>query len=189
MTLPPQVMRMLADAERLQTERDDARAGCYDACVVSDPALVYAALAALPQRGVFVEWGSGFGVVALLAASLGFDAYGIEIEGKLAAAAEELARRHGLAAEFAAGTFVPADFSEGDLLEDEHLRHGAEGPDGYEELGIAASDVDVFFAFPWPGEEDWFVALFRSVARPGARLVLNRGREGIDVVVRRARRA
>src|SRR5260370_28102597 len=57
--------------------------------------------------GLFCEWGSGFGVVACLAAMLDFDACGIEIEGDLVEAAEQLAGDFDVPVEFVCGSFIP----------------------------------------------------------------------------------
>ena len=56
----------------------------------------------------FCEWGSGFGVNTCLAAMLEFDAWGIEVEGELVAAARRLAADFDLPAEFVRGSFIPA---------------------------------------------------------------------------------
>src|SRR5262249_24968675 len=56
----------------------------------------------------FCEWGSGLGVVACLAAMLGFEARGIEVEGELVDAARRLAGDFGLPVEFARGSFIPS---------------------------------------------------------------------------------
>jgi hypothetical protein len=50
---------------------------------------------------LFCEWGSGFGVVTCLAASLEFDAYGIEVDGALVRASRHLATDFDLPVEFA----------------------------------------------------------------------------------------
>ena len=61
--------------------------------------VVYNVLCAIP-RGRFCEWGSGMGVVTGLAETLGFNAYGIEINADLAAAADQFSAE-------AAGEDVP----------------------------------------------------------------------------------
>src|SRR2546423_1671474 len=70
-------------------------------------ALQALAESALAPGGRFCEWGSGFGVVTCLAAMIGFDACGIEIEPDLVAAARRLAADFDLSAEFVCGSFVP----------------------------------------------------------------------------------
>src|SRR5262249_14444713 len=79
--------------------------------VPSDFERTYAVLRALaadrPHGNRFCEWGSGFGVVACLAAMLDFDTCGIEIEGELVDAAQQLAGDFGLPVEFIPGSFIP----------------------------------------------------------------------------------
>ena len=53
------------------------------------------------------EWGSGFGVVAMLAALHGFEACGIEVEGELIDQAEQLAEDFEIQVRFAQGSFIP----------------------------------------------------------------------------------
>jgi hypothetical protein len=60
----------------------------YPRYVASEPAQVYAALKHVRDEGLalgerFIEWGSGFGVATSLAAQLGFEATGIELEDGL----------------------------------------------------------------------------------------------------------
>ncbi|MBL8756215.1 MAG: hypothetical protein JNK15_23170, partial [Planctomycetes bacterium] len=62
--------------------------------IPSDHELVYSALAGLrrtePDARRLLEWGSGFGAVTGLAASLGFEAHGIEIDADLVGTSREL---------------------------------------------------------------------------------------------------
>src|SRR5262245_50345847 len=80
--------------------------------VPSDHLCAFGALQALAESalapgGRFCEWGSGFGVVTCLAAMIGFDACGIEIEPELVDAARRLAEDFELSAEFVCGSFIP----------------------------------------------------------------------------------
>ncbi len=156
------------------------------AFVPSDARMSVAALAAVRQShlapsGAFCEWGSGMGVTACLAAQLGFDACGIEIEPDLVDAAADLAADHGLDVPFVHGSFVPegGDDLAVDSGEFETLSVGL--TPGYEDLGLDADDFGVIYAYPWPGEE-WAVEnLFEAFAARGALLVTYRGREEIHV--------
>src|SRR5438094_9446720 len=106
--LPDRVRSFLREAER-RIERFQI-VGLLPAFVPSDFHGAYAAMRAAAQvaRGNrFCEWGSGFGVVACLAAMLDFAAWGIEIEGELVDAARRLADDFGLPVEFAQGSFIP----------------------------------------------------------------------------------
>ena len=65
--------------------------------VPSVPERVFAVLAEvttrnLPPTRVFCEWGSGFGTATCLAALLGYEAYGLEIDAELVRRSRALAR-------------------------------------------------------------------------------------------------
>jgi hypothetical protein len=182
--LPGDVRAFLREAHRrIEEFREDSRIPAF---VPSDFEQVYGTLAALadvaPATGnLFCEWGSGFGVVACLAAMLDFDACGIEIEGELVEAARTLAGDFGLPVEFVHGSFIPAGHdvhAAGDEFAWLTTSDGAQ-----EDLGLAPDDFDVIFAYPWPDEEYVTEDLFRRYARPGAVLVTFHGAE--DVRVRR----
>jgi hypothetical protein len=175
--LPRDVRRFLDEAGS-RIERFQARGGS-PAFVPSDYAGAYGVLRALADAGLargplFCEWGSGFGVVAGLAALLGFEASGIEADADLVAAARRLAEDFGLAVEFAHASFIPPgaadrlDFGPYSWLSDE-------GGDAAAELGLDADDFDVIFAYPWPDEEDLTADLFREHAGRGAILVTYHG--------------
>ena len=55
------------------------------------------------------------------------------------------------------------------------------GADGYEELGLDPSDFDVFFSYPWPGEEQMIRELFDHYAATGALLITYHGLEGLRI--------
>ncbi|MBN2490001.1 MAG: class I SAM-dependent methyltransferase [Planctomycetes bacterium] len=133
----------------------------------------------LAAGDVFCEWGSGFGVVACLAAMLGFDAHGIEIDAELVESARHLAEAHGLEVRFAQGTLVPPGGEAFlDAVEDfAWLQAG--GHCGHDELGLDPDEVDVVYAFPWPGEEQVVTGIFERFAGEGALLVTYHGLEDI----------
>jgi hypothetical protein len=142
--------------------------------VPSDFPSVYAVLCALDEADVtsggrgLCEWGSGFGVVACMAAWLGYDACGIELNADLVEAAVELADDFEVSVGFACGDFSP------------------DGESGYAELGLGPDDFDVIFAYPWPDEQRLVADVFERHAREGAVLLTYHG--GDDIVVRRKRR-
>ena len=154
--------------------------------VPSDFRAVYDALRVITDQclapgHVFCEWGSGVGVVACLAAMLEFEASGIEIQDHLVEASRELAEEFELDVEFIAGSFVPAG---GQSRVDENFEHDAHWIDGeadnsYDELGISPEEFDVFFAYPWPGEEHVISELFDFCAADGALLVLYTAMDGV----------
>src|SRR5262249_38341669 len=151
--------------------------GRVPAFVPSDFPCAYLTLRALSETGLapgglFCEWGSGFGVVACLAALLDFDAYGIEIEDELVEAAQELADDFGLPVEFIHGSFLPAGC---DVLRSEGRKRPAFAwlttDSGHHDFGLEPDDFDVIFAYPWPDEEVLTADLFEQCGRAGAVLV------------------
>ena len=129
----------------------------------------------------FCELGSGFGVVAMLAAAASMESVGIEIEPKLVAQSSRLAEDLGLDVEFCAGSFVPRGVDNFLELASEVEHVDTHQGDVYKEIGMAMDDFDLFFAFPWPGENGFFEAVFDSSAASGALLLTYRGREGVDL--------
>ena len=177
--LPLAAERLLRDAdERIDDlrHRDREAMGSF---VPADHALVYAGLAAvrggrLAPGDTLVEWGSGFGVVACLAAQLGFDAAGIECEPALVDEAENLAAAHDLEVPFACGSFVPAGLDHLADVADDLATLAIGLADGHEELGIDPADAAVVYAYPWPGEEAVVEAVFEACAGVGALLLTYR---------------
>ena len=121
--------------------------------VPSDFVTVYHALRAITESNLapgtsLCEWGSGFGVVASLAAMLEFMACGIEIEKDLVDASRRLADDFGLPVEFVQGSFIPS---------------GAEScaEEAYEKILLGASLTQLYTALVYHG--------------PGLVGVINRG--------------
>ena len=143
-------------------------------------ALHAVAAADLAPGDAFCEWGSGFGVVALLAAGLGFDACGIEIDADLVDEASSLAADFGLDVEFVCGTFVPAGGEDLTDFEQEHAWLSSDaGACGHEELGVDPGEFVLIFAYPWPGEEAVIEGLFERYAPTGALLLTFHGHEDL----------
>ena len=118
------------------------------------------------------EWGSGFGVVASLAAMLDFNANGIELQKVLVDASRKLAGDFTLPVKFVHGSFVPS-CAEADAsinLASDGLTTAAD--DAYSELKINLDEIDVVFAYPWPDEECLTKGLFEKYAAEGSLLLM-----------------
>ena len=184
--LPDDVFALVADANRRVQQFDEDFPASIPAFVPSDYELVYRALASVQELRLatgrrFLEWGSGVGVVSCLAAQIGFDAVGIEIEAVLVEIARRLAADHGFDVQFACGSYVP-DGAEPlvDIIgEVTWLR--TDRPDCYAEIELDTEDFDVVYAFPWPGEEQVIFDLFTHSAAVGTLLVSYHSQEGLRV--------
>jgi hypothetical protein len=191
--LPEEILRLVEEAARrieafVEARHDDP----IPAFVPSDFLAVYRTLEAirrgwLAPGGHFLEWGSGFGVVAMLAAVVGFQAFGIEIHADLVAAARRLAAAQGIEARFVEGSFVPEGGEDLVPPMGELAWLDTDGASAYEDLEFELDEFDVVFAYPWPGEEDVVIDLFDRFAALGALLVTYQGREGV-LVRRKVRR-
>jgi SAM-dependent methyltransferase len=185
--IPPRVQAFLADASArveafIENTLDDPVAGF----VPSDYLMVNRALEAIStvaggSGGAFCEWGSGLGVIACLAAMVGFDAVGIEIEARLVEASRQLARDHRINAQFVLGSYVPDGHVPDDDTDESHVMTLESGRAAYEELGLDVDDFDCIFAYPWPGEDDVVTEIFRRYAARGAILVTFHGQDGLLV--------
>lgn len=186
--LPEEVGALLEEAQaRLDLFVDGRHNDPIVGFVPSDFPSVYGVLEAISRRHLapgrfFCEWGSGFGVVAMLAAMLDFDACGIEIEEDLVEAAEALAADSGLAVEFVQGSFIPPGGEDVADRTGDFAWLRTDGASGYDELGLDPCDFDVIFAYPWPGEEDAIFDLFERYAANGALLVTYQGVEAVRVM-------
>ncbi len=150
--------------------------------VPSDFVTVYHALRAITEANLapgtsLCEWGSGFGVVASLAAMLEFNVCGIEIERGLVDLSRRLADDFGLPVEFVHGSFVPSGAEA--YAEEAYADNNADSfwlvtdaDDAYDALGLDPDDFDVVFAYPWPGEECLIASLFEKYAAEEALLLV-----------------
>jgi hypothetical protein len=187
MPLPREVRALVRDAQRrIDRYQRDRHTPGFVGC---DFDRAYAVLHAVAARdiapgGLFCEWGSGFGVVTCLAATLDFDAHGIEIDAELVDEARALAADFEVPAEFVRGSFIPPGGEK--YLRDEHAWLSTETGGPEEEWGLAPADFDVVFAYPWPDEEDLVARLFDHYAAAGAVLITYHG--GDDFRLRRKRR-
>lgn len=182
--LPPDVRAFLDEAdrriERFQIDRH------VPGFVPSDFSRTYSVLRSVTEGGLaagnlFCEWGSGFGVVACLAAMLDFDAHGIEIDGGLVEAARQLAADFDVPVEFAHGSFIPAGTDVRLDANDGFSWLVTEERGTADNMDLGPDDFNVIFAYPWPDEEHIVEELFDRHAASGALLVTYRGEERLRV--------
>ena len=186
--IPPDVRDFILEANirvaKFMQDRPKPLIGFYPSCFETVyRALVEIANGKLAAGNTFCEWGSGFGVTASMAAMLGFDSYGIEIDPELCEVSRELAKQHGLAVRFISGSFIPAGSDklidraytnhDGDMMLDPHS-------DGtYDEMGMDVSDFDLIFAYPWPKDAKLTGSLFNKFASSDALLLTYNGLESM----------
>jgi protein-L-isoaspartate O-methyltransferase len=181
--LPADVRDFLREADqRIEQFCQDAHIPGF---IPSDHTTAYRVLQALSRQGIapgalFCEWGSGFGVIACLAAMVGFDACGIEIEGELVDAARQLAADFGLSVEFHRGSFIPAG-NEARFDGPGFTRLKTDANSAQQEWGLVPADFDAVFAYPWPDEEHVIAALFERYATAGAVLLTYHGEQHLSV--------
>lgn len=183
--IPELIAELLVEADLRIADYLKDHEGEAEGFVASDFIAVFRALSDLiasgaPPGGNFCEWGSGFGVVAMIASHLGFEAHGIELQNELAEASIELAEDYGFDAEFVSGTFVPPEATAREES-DRFLWDDSEAEDGHEALGVEVADWDVVFAYPWPGEAWLIESVFAEFAAPGALLVTYEDGSGVTV--------
>ena len=181
---PQEVTELVAEANlRIDAFFESEENKRFPQYLPSDPLLLHGALAELTRRDlplgrVFCEWGSGFGVATCVAALLGYDAYGLEIESELIVESRSLASDLNIPAHFCETSYVPAELdSFAGVGGEELIRTVPISYDGirvdltYEGTEIDISEIDVFFVYPWPGDQDFMQQLFDAVAVEGAILL------------------
>lgn len=185
--MPAAVTTMLAEAERRCDEFFESGLGRrYPRYLPSDPAIVYSAMASLKESGdlrgnVFCEWGCGFGIATCMASLIGYEAYGIELEPGLAELATRLAADLDISAEILCTSFLPEGYEEcqgvggKDLLVPEATTTATRGERVdttpiYD--GLDPGEVDLFFVYPWPGQEEFVMDLFDAVSSEDAILLV-----------------
>ena len=156
---------------------DDQRA--FRAFVPADYEEVYQALARLKGRlATVLEWGSGLGVVTIMASNLGFEAYGIEHEPQLVEWSRKLAKEFGPRAQFVTGSFIPREYEWNPRTADESFRSDVDAEPAYDGLDMELRDFDLVYAFPWPDEQPLCRDILRQCGRKNTLFLTYDAREG-----------
>jgi hypothetical protein len=151
--------------------------------VSADYQAVYDSLAQLKGRALTVlEWGSGLGVVTIMASRMGFEAYGIEAEASLVEFSEELALGYGPTAKFAQGSFIPDQFQWNPADADNVIRTVVDTASAYNDLEMEIRDFDLIYSYPWPDERVLYHQILREFACPAAWFLCFDVRAGIQLV-------
>lgn len=175
-TVEPNVRQLIGDAEsRLQRYYDRSVLSEQQRVGRSDFYQVAEALAGLrvvlgPDPR-FAEWGSGFGINTCVAALLGYQAVGIELDPELVSYSRQLATDYQLSATFWQGNFLPAEARQ--LLDpvDRIWITSLEGGEVYAAETCSLQDFDVIFAYPAPGETRFLFDVFEQFAAADTRLI------------------
>lgn len=179
--IPDKVQKLIDEADRMADAFFDAGLGRrYPNYVPCDPKVVYTAMAYLKEEGflqgkLFCEWGCGFAIVAGMAALMGMKSYGLEIESEIADRARQLTRSLNIPVEIVLEDYLPEGFEESegvggkDLIAPEATAGGWELAPMYGDLD--PGEVDLFFVYPWPGQEELMMDLFAAVATHGSILL------------------
>ena len=163
-------------------EREDGSPD-FAAYISADYMAVYEQLKLLRgQVETFLEWGSGLGVVTIMASRMGFDASGIEAESKLVDYSTDLADAFSSTAQFAHGSFIPDEFVWDPSQGDESERTAIDLPDGYGQLDLELDDMDLVYAYPWPTEHPLYHNILNQFGAPNVKLLTYDAREGIGIV-------
>ena len=180
--LPKQVKNFLTEAEsRIDKLFDTEKNRKVPRFIPSNAELVYKHLSAIVSGDFclgnnYCEWGSGYGVGTCLASMLGFNSFGIEIEPSLVTASKALAKKTHIDVTIIESDYMPEGFEcyEGsggaELIRPENYVCGTnEHLDvSYEGMEINLDEVDVFFVYPWPGEQEFMLEFFQAIAADGA---------------------
>jgi len=183
--LPDSVHDLLDESEKRAEVFYEAGLGPrFYRYVPSDPLVVYRAMVYLLQskqlRGMrFCELGCGFGIASGLAALLGMNATGIEWEEELAGRATQLMSDLGLSVEILNDSYLPEGFEscEGMGGKDLVVPGAGRGQSSMAPMydGLDPAEVDLFFVYPWPDEEEFMRSLFREIGSEGSVLLMYQG--------------
>ncbi len=170
-----------AEAESLWERLQHTSA--FHGYVSADYKAVFASLASLRGRVFTVlEWGSGLGIVTIMASRMGFAAYGIEAEADLVGYAEQFAAAYGPGARFTHGSFIPDDYEWQPTGGEDICRTVIDAPCGYDGFDMDLRDFDLVYAYPWPDEHALYHDIIREYGRRDTLFLSYDAREGMNLV-------
>ncbi len=178
---------LLREMKQLWTESDEIWERCrnqleFGSFVSADYLAIYRELIQLQgQVETVLEWGSGLGVVTIMASRLGFDAYGIEVEPVLVERSFDLAEKYGPDAQFATGSFIPDEYEWDSEITSDSTRTDHDSRAAYDELDMELRDFDLVYAYPWPDEHPFFMNILRTCGREGSLFLSYDAREGTSL--------
>ena len=154
----------------------------FHAYVSADYDAVFGSLVQLRGQAVtFLEWGSGLGVVTIMASRLGFQAYGIENEPELVDHAHAFGERYAPAARFVCGNFFPSQFEWNPGKGEIEVRTALHSAAAYEKMGRKLSDFDLVYAYPWPEEHELYRNVMREFGGPDSLFLTYEVRRGMEL--------
>ena len=161
----------------------NAEQPAFSGYVSADYRIIYESLVVLQGHArTFLEWGSGLGVVSIMASRMGFEAYGIESEFELVEYSRLLSRAYQADAKFATGNFMPDDFQWNPSFGHGLSRTVSDVRSGYAELDMELKDFDLIYAYPWPEEYAFYQSVIQDCGRSGSFLLSYDAQEGIHLV-------
>lgn len=179
--IPHAIQQLWIDADRIWEQRQQHRE--YFSYASADYIQVYQSLQKLQGKAhSMLEFGSGLGVVTLMASHLGFKSFGIECQPELVDLSREFAAAMNSTAEFACGSFIPDGYRWNPSDGDESVRTEIDLPDAYGELDMQLDEFDLIYAYPWPTEHGLYDNVLRQFARSGALYLSYDAREGMNLV-------
>lgn len=168
------------EAEKIWTARQDDPA--FFAYVSADyDAVLYSLLSLRGKVSTFLEWGSGLGVVTIMASRLGFEAYGIESEWELVDFSRSLADVYGPNAQIGHGSFIPDAFRWNPAAGDEVCRTVVDEVAAYEHLDRNLDEFDLVYAYPWPDEHELYRHILREFGQSDVKFLTYDAREGMSI--------
>jgi len=160
---------------------DEVRSAAWHPFVPADYDKVLATLLGIRGEGrTFLEWGSGNGVITIMADLLGWEAYGIELDPDLVDTARLLAGRFESGARFAHGSFLPTGYTYRDPTGDHRTGTIGAGPSGYLELGLPLESFDLVYGYPWSGEDAVMIDVMKKYGGENTRFLMH-GSTGIEI--------